>query len=131
MSKIGYLFSRNNENTWVQKRKSKLPGQPACPVSFFEYTGDYPFNYCFLHILTARRPKLKTHLNMLSNTCRIRASAPILHGLQRAQDYSSIGVATTSCSTLTASSTVFTSFTSILRRLFCSRRSQRRVYFII
>lgn len=45
--------------------------------------------------------------------------------------YSSTCIATTSCNTQTASSTVLTSFTSILRLLFCSRRSQRRVYFIM
>lgn len=41
------------------------------------------------------------------------------------------GNATISCNTLTAVSTFGTSFINILRRPFCSRKSQRRVYFIM
>ena len=40
-------------------------------------------------------------------------------------------IATISCRVATASSTVGTSLTSILRLPFCSRKSQRRVYFIM
>ena len=61
-------------------------------------------------------------------------SKPIQHTLSSVSyptTYSSTAIATISCRVATASSTVGTSLTSMLRLPFCSRRSQRRVYFII
>ena len=56
---------------------------------------------------------------------------PVGGGNRNSTTYSSTTIATISCRVATASSTVGTSLTSMLRLPFCSRRSQRRVYFIM